>query len=162
MNRQHRPPVVTVAVVLLAGEALVALAGTIWVIVGLIAGGADSLASAWALLVLAVLATAALAGLAVATLRGRAWARTAVIVTQLLTILVGVSALWGAGSQPEIGWPLILVGVALFALMQVPAVRHHLRLRGDGTVRLEPGQQEADDAGPDGAGAGDAGASRRG
>ncbi|TPW73598.1 hypothetical protein [Schumannella sp. 10F1B-5-1] len=123
---------------LLGVEAALAFASAVWVLVSILGGGADSAASAWALLVLAAIAVAFLVGLVVAVARGRAWARTAVIVTQLLVILVGASALWGVGAQPEIGWPLIVLGVALFALMQVPTVRQHLRLRGDGTLREEP------------------------
>jgi hypothetical protein len=119
---------------LLTVEFLLVAALTVLSVVSLVEGGAGSLASGIALTVIVALAAIWLGAMVIGALRGQAWIRAAAVVWQVIQIAVGIGALLGALSQPWIGWPLAIVGVAAFILLFTPSVVEATRHRDDTAV----------------------------
>jgi hypothetical protein len=134
VNPPHRPALLWVLVGLLTVEFLLVAALTVLTVVSLVEGGAGSLASGIALTVIVALAAIWLAAMVIGALRGQAWIRAAAVVWQVIQIAVGIGALLGALSQPWIGWPLVIVGVAAFVLLFTPSVVAATRRRDDTAV----------------------------
>lgn len=104
-------------IVVVALEFAGALALAILLLVELVTDVANSLDTALALFVVAVLAVLALGAILRAVWRGRAWVRAAAVVVQVMIFAVGLGALQGAFAQPGWGWPLIGIGVVGFGLL---------------------------------------------
>lgn len=122
MSTRRRSPLVAALAVGLAAECGLAAAAAVVVLVGLLTQPPASPAGAVALVILAIIAAVALGAMVLAVLQGRAWVRAAAVVWQLLQLAVGVSALTGAGGQPALGWPLIVLAVVVFLLLFTPPV----------------------------------------
>ncbi|GAA3767932.1 hypothetical protein GCM10022240_20450 [Microbacterium kribbense] len=116
------------ATVILGLEAAGVLVLAIWQVLELMAGAAEWLASALALIVLTLIAAAAVAAFAVGVARDVSWGRSGGIVTQLLIVAVAIGAATGAYAHPLIG--LALAAVAVVAL--IPLV---LEVRRAGIAR---------------------------
>ena len=74
----------------LEGIAVAALAG--WMMPSLIAGDTTDLGTAWALILMTVIAAVALFAFAIAILRDHGWGRSGAIVAQLLILAVALGA----------------------------------------------------------------------
>lgn len=119
-ERRH-PFVVTLAVLLFAECALVAVA-TIYLVIEILVTRPDSYASAIALTVLTVIATIWLGFIAMNLLRGRAWVRGAAVVWQVLQIAVAIGCFQGLFARPDIGWLLLAPSLAALVLLFTPPV----------------------------------------
>lgn len=122
MSNRQRPALVWVLLVLLAGEFLLIAGLTVTLLIELLVGVPDSFASAVALTVLALAATAWMGAIVVGAFRGQAWIRGAAIVWQVLQFAIGASAVSGTFSTPAIGWPLVAVAVVVFGLLLIRPV----------------------------------------
>jgi len=118
----RRPALLWVAIVLLAGEFVLAAATAVFLLVELLVARPDSYPSAVAIFVLTLLATAWIGSIVVGALRGRAWIRGAAIVWQVLQFAVGIGSLQGVFADPTIGAALIVPAVAVVVLLLVPSV----------------------------------------
>jgi hypothetical protein len=134
VNRPRRPALIWVLAALLTAEFLLMAALAAITVVGVVEGGAGSLAGGIALAIIVILAAVFLGAMVIGALRGQAWIRAAAIVWQVLQIAVGVGALQGALAQPAWGWPLIVVGVAAFVLLFTPQVVAATRHRDDSAL----------------------------
>jgi len=111
-----RPPAALVA---LEGVALVALA--LWYAVKSLVDRPDSLSRALLAAVLALLGGGVLLALARGLLRGRRWARTPVVVLELLSLPVGTGLL--QARLPLYGLPIVAVALATLVLLATPPAR---------------------------------------
>jgi hypothetical protein len=112
-------------------EALLVIAAGALLVGELIAAAEHSSPDAVALLVITALALLGCVAMIVGLQRGRFWVRAAILVWQVLQGMVGIYALTGAGSQPLIGWPLILLAVILIVLLFTPGVQRWTARRED-------------------------------
>jgi hypothetical protein len=115
--RGGHPPLLVLLVILLFIECLLATAGAIYLLVELFIDTPQSYPAAIAILVLAVLAAVWVGTIAIHTLRGRSWTRGASVVWQVLQASIGLGTLQGLFARPEIGWPLIILSLAVFVLL---------------------------------------------
>lgn len=113
---RHSPQLVLL-VILLFLECLLLGAAAVYLLVELLVDTPTSYPSAIAILVLALAASVWVGLIAVNTLRGRPWVRGAAVVWQVLQLSVGIGSLQGLLARPEVGWPLILVAVAVLILL---------------------------------------------
>jgi len=116
---------------LITAEFLGGLALVLVLLFELLTASPASWATALALLVLSALVALGLGAVLLGVWRGRAWVRAAAVVAQVLIAAIGIGALQGAVAQPGWGWPLILVGVAGFALLISKPVAGWLSQRDD-------------------------------
>lgn len=118
----RRPvPLVALAVLLfLEAAGLVVLVA--WLVLELITVGPQSFASAVAILVLALLATAWLIVTAVSTLRARSWIRASAVTWQVLQIAVAIGSFQGLYARPDLGWALLVPALVGIGLALSPAV----------------------------------------
>ncbi|MDQ6649389.1 MAG: hypothetical protein M3Z02_04655 [Actinomycetota bacterium] len=107
------------AVVAVEGAGLVGLA--LWYAGKSLVDRPDSLARALLAALMALAGGLALLGLARALVRARRWARTPVVVLELLTLPVGVGLL--QGHLPGYGGPVVAAGVAALVLLATPGAR---------------------------------------
>jgi hypothetical protein len=104
----------TLALVLLL-EAL-GLAGiTIVLLLEVVAGAADDITSALALILVTGIMTAGMFAIVVGTWRARPWIRGAATTVQILLVAVAVGSFQGAFARVDIGW--LLLAPALVALV---------------------------------------------
>ena len=124
MSTPHRPKLFLLLIALLSLELLMIAGLSAFLLFELIVGTPDSYATAIALAVLALIATAWLVAVVVGALRGQAWVRGAAVVWQVLQFAVGFGAVQGvfADSASGWGWALIAASVAVFALLFAPSV----------------------------------------
>jgi hypothetical protein len=118
----HRPFFLVVLAVVLYLECAMMAAISGALLIELVAAKPDSYASAIALLLLALLATAWLAVVGTGALRSRPWIRGGTIVWQVLQILIAVSSFQGAFAAPGIGWALLVPAVVALLLLFTPTV----------------------------------------
>ncbi|MEO5921969.1 MAG: hypothetical protein ABIQ01_12585 [Pseudolysinimonas sp.] len=133
MSDRQKPPLFWVLVVLLTGEFLLVAALAVTLLVELLVATPASFASAVALTVLAFVAAVWLGAIVVGALRGQAWIRGAAIVWQVLQFAIGAGAISGTFSTPAIGWPLVVVAFAVFALLFLKPVVEATSHREDRT-----------------------------
>lgn len=105
----------------LEGIGLLALAA--WQVVALAGGDTESAVSAIALLVLTVVGAIVVLAFGVGVLRGRSWARSGAIVTQLLILAVAIGAATGQYAHPLTGLALAVPAVVCLVLVFVAARR---------------------------------------
>ncbi|WP_458041123.1 MULTISPECIES: histidine kinase [Bacteria] len=111
----------------LEGVAVAALTG--WMMPSLIAGETTDLGTAWALILMTVIAAVALFAFALAILRGHGWGRSGAIVAQLLILAVALGAATGAYARPLVA--LALAVPAVIALVLVIAAARAAGRRDD-------------------------------
>jgi len=127
-RRQDRAPSALLALAgIVALEALAMAAVAAWLILELLIDTPRSLASAVALIVLAVVAAVFLAAVTIHALRRAAWIRGAVVTWQAMQIAVAIGAFQGALARPDVGWVLLIPSVAAIALTFAPSVVRALR-----------------------------------
>jgi hypothetical protein len=117
VSDRQRPPLLWAVIVLLVVEFLLVAGLAATLVIELLVATPTSFASGVALTVLAIVAAAWLGAIVVGTLRGQAWIRSAAIVWQVLQFAVGASAISGTFSTPAIGWPLVVIALAVFVLL---------------------------------------------
>jgi len=106
---------------LVAIEGLVLVALTIWQFAALVAGDAGAVDSAVALIVLTAVGAVIVIAFAVAILRGRSWARSGGIVTQVLILAVALGAATGAYAHPLIGIVIAIPAIVTLVLLAIAA-----------------------------------------
>lgn len=99
----------------LEGIAVAALAGLM--MPSLIAGDTTDLGTAWALILMTVIAAVALFAFAIAILRDRGWGRSGAIVAQLLILAVALGAATGAYAHPLVALALTVPAVITLILV---------------------------------------------
>lgn len=131
MTPRRHPLVVLLAIILAAQAALVAVL-TVTMLIEILRNDSASVGSGVALVVLGVIATGWLVVVASNVLRGRAWTRSATVVSQVLQLAVAVGAFQGAFARPDVGWLLLIPAVvALGILFTRPVVAFTARREGD-------------------------------
>ena len=131
MTPRRHPLVVVLAIILAAQAALVAVL-TVTMLIEILRNDSASVGSGVALVVLGVIATGWLVVVASNVLRGRAWTRSATVVSQVLQLAVAVGAFQGAFARPDVGWLLLIPAVvALGILFTRPVVAFTARREGD-------------------------------
>jgi hypothetical protein len=119
-----RPAALLAAAGLAAVEAVGLIGYAAVVVLHGLGGDASSPANV-ALLAALVLAWAAGLGVAArALLSGRRWARSPLIVNQLLLVAVGIPVAQGASGW--LGWPMVAVALVALAALASPAVTRSL------------------------------------
>lgn len=116
MLAPDRPAALVVAVAITAAEVVGLLIYAVVIVVRALGGDASSPANSALLAALVLVWAAGLVVAARGLLGGRSWARSPLIVNQLLTLAVGVPLI--QGSVALVGWPLVVCSVvALGALV---------------------------------------------
>ncbi len=106
-------------------EGLAVAGGAIYLVVEIFTAPTASVASAIALTVCAVIAAVGLILVAVYTVRGRPWIRSAAVCWQIIQALVGVSILQAkAASSVGIAVALIVPAIVVVVLLFTPRVIH--------------------------------------
>ena len=119
MSDRQRRPLFWAFVALLSVEAIGMAVLAVTLLVQLLVSKAASEASGIALTVLAFLAVAWIVAIVVGVLRGQAWTRAASTVWQILQGAIGIGAVQGALAgvvPPALGWPLVVVAIAVLLL----------------------------------------------
>ena len=114
---RNRRPQLVILLILLFIELLLVSAGAVYLVVELLIDTPRSYPSAIAILALTVLAAVWLAMIILHTRRGRSWTRGATVVWQVLQASIGVGSLQGLFARPEVGWPLIILSLAVLLLL---------------------------------------------
>lgn len=118
----RRPILVIVLAIIVYAQAAMLAVATGYLIVELFVDDAASVASAVALAALTAIAAVWLAVVASNLLRGRAWTRSATVVSQVLQIAVAVGAFQGAFSRPDVGWLLLIPALLALGILFTPPV----------------------------------------
>ena len=112
-------------------ESAVFAVGASYFVVQIVVSPADSRVSAIGVVVLAIIGCAALATIAIATLRGRAWIRGAAITVQILQLIVAVGDFQNSVGRADIGLllgiPAILALILLFTRSVMAATTNRER-----------------------------------
>jgi hypothetical protein len=122
VNETRRSPSVYLLVVLLFAESALLIAAAVYLVVQVITDGSGSVVSAIALTVLTAVGAAALFAVARGVLAGRAWTRSAALVWQIIQGAVGIFALQGEGSRPDVGWGLLIPAIVVVILLFTKSV----------------------------------------
>jgi hypothetical protein len=109
------------SVVLVAAQGIAVLATGAWLLARTSAGQAHDVGSALFLAVLALAAGVALVWLARPLLRGKRWARSPVVVAQLLALPVGAGLVQGALYRYAV--PDLALAAVVLAMLATPAAR---------------------------------------
>ncbi len=117
-----RPRALFLLATLLWAEAALLWAAAAWLVLELITATPTSLASALAILVLALIAAAWVTAIAINSLRRRTWIRGAALTWQLVQIAVAVGSFQGLYARADLGWALLLPSLAVLALLFIPRV----------------------------------------
>ena len=116
------PVLLKALAVLVAIEAVAAIVLAGYLILELVSTSVESVGSAIAIVVIAVLAAVWLVVLTVATLRARPWIRGAIVTWQLIQILCAIGCFQGILAVPSVGWALLLPALAALVLLFSPSV----------------------------------------
>jgi len=120
--QQTAPREVIAAAGLAAVEGIVLVGLAVLLVVKTATGHPDNVFGALSGALLALVAAASLLALARVVLRLRRWARTPIVVLQVLWLPVGFSLTFQAG-LPEYGAPLLLFALAILGLFATPGGR---------------------------------------
>lgn len=130
LNARRLTPLRLLAATLLFESAVFAV-GASYFVVQIVVSPADSRVSAIGVVVLAIIGCAALATIAIATLRGRAWIRGAAITVQILQLIVAVGDFQNSVGRADIGLllgiPAILALILLFTRSVMAATTNRER-----------------------------------
>ncbi|MCW4384970.1 hypothetical protein OH146_04195 [Salinibacterium sp. SYSU T00001] len=116
MNAGRRPFALLLLAFIVGLECLLLGGISVFLIIELVVEVPTSYASAIALLVIALIATAWLFALTLNTLRGAPWVRAGVVVWQLLQIAVAVGLLQGETARPDLAWALLAPSIVAIVL----------------------------------------------
>jgi len=125
MNDTRRPPLVTLLVILLAGQSAIILGVTAFLVIELLLDEAQFPPTAIALTVLVVLVAFWLIAMTRGVWRGRAWTRGSVLVYQFSQLAIGIGSIQGFVPRPDIGWWVIGTAVlGLVLVLTTPVTRY--------------------------------------
>ncbi len=113
----RRPRALVLLAVILYAEAGLLWAAVVWLILELVIATPTSLATALAILVLALIAATWVTAIAVNSLRRRSWIRGAAVTWQLVQVAVAVGSFQGLYARPDLGWALLLPSVVVLVLL---------------------------------------------
>lgn len=116
-EQTKRPAGLIWVMILVAAEGLVIGGLAIWLAIALITGGAKSLVTSLALLVLVAAAAGWLNLIVRGLLRGKRWARSAALFWQLVQLAVASGSFSGQFGSQAIGWALIVPSVVVLVLL---------------------------------------------
>jgi hypothetical protein len=116
----RRPPLLTLVGVLVLGEALILVAAAVYLLHGLLVEDAAAPIAAIAMVAMALLFAVGVAFCGRGLLRRSIWARSPVIVWQLLELAAGVPAF--SGGSPWVGLLLVLPALVVLVGLFAPSV----------------------------------------
>jgi type III secretory pathway component EscS len=129
MHDTRRSPLVTLLVVLLAGQTALIVGATVYLVVGLVQADAQFPPTAFALTALVILIAVWLVAMTVGVHRGRAWTRGSVLTYEFLQLAIGVGSVQGFTPRPDIGWWVIATAVGGLVLILSTPVTTYLDQR---------------------------------
>jgi len=109
-------PVIAVAI-LLALEALAAIALTAALVYELFTGPADSTSTAIGLVVMVAIAAVWIGATAIAFIRGTSFSRGSALVWNALQAALGIASNQGIFARPDIGSALLIPAIAVIAML---------------------------------------------
>ena len=118
----RRPRAVVLLAAILLAEAALLWAAVVWLIIELLIETPTSLATAFAILVLVLIAALWVSAIAVNSMRRRSWIRGAAVTWQLVQIAVAIGSFQGLYARPDLGWALLLPSVVVLVLLFQPRV----------------------------------------
>ncbi|UTT61682.1 hypothetical protein [Microcella humidisoli] len=125
MEDTRRSPLVTLLVILLAGQTALIVGITGFLVIELLLAEAQFPPTAIALIVLVLLVAVWLVAMTVGVHRGRAWTRGSVLTYQFLQLAIGVGSVQGFIPRPDIGWWVIATAVlGLVLILSTPVTRY--------------------------------------
>lgn len=117
MHDTRRSPLVTLLVILLAGQTALLIGLTGYLAIELLLSGAEFPPTAIALIALVLLVAVWLVAMTAGVHRGRAWTRGSVLTYEFLQLAIGVGSVQGFIPRPDIGWWVI--GTAVLGLVLI-------------------------------------------
>jgi hypothetical protein len=124
MEDTRRSSLVTLLVILLAGQTALIVGITGFLVVELLLAEAQFPPTAIALIVLVLLVAVWLVAMTIGVHRGRAWTRGSVLTYQFLQLAIGVGSVQGFIPRPDIGWWVIATAVlGLVLILSTPVTR---------------------------------------
>ena len=129
MHDTRRSPLVTLLVILLAGQTALIMGITAYLVVELLLAEAQFPLTAIALIVLVLLVAAWLVAMTRGVHRGRAWTRGSVLTYEFLQLSIGVGSVQGFIPRPDIGWWVIATAVVGLVLILCTPVSQYLSAR---------------------------------
>ena len=129
MHDTRRSPLVTLLVILLAGQTALIMGITAYLVVELLLAEAQFPLTAIALIVLVILVAVWLVAMTRGVHRGRAWTRGSVLTYEFLQLSIGVGSVQGFIPRPDIGWWVIATAVAGLVLILCTPVSQYLSAR---------------------------------
>lgn len=125
MEDTRRSPLVTVLIILLAGQTALLVGLTVYLVIELLLAEARFPPTAIALTVLVLLVAVWLVAMTLGVQRGRAWTRGSVLTYEFLQLAIGVGSVQGFIPRPDIGWWVIATAVAgLLLILSTPVTRY--------------------------------------
>jgi hypothetical protein len=125
VGETRRSSLVTTLVVLLAGQTVLLIGITAFLIVELLLAEARFPPTAIALTVLVLLIALWLVAMTIGVHRGRAWTRGSVLTYEFLQLAIGVGSIQGFIPRPDIGWWVIATAVlGLILILSTPVTRY--------------------------------------
>ncbi len=125
MEDTRRSPLVTVLVILLAGQTALIVGITGFLVIELLLAEARFPPTAIALTALVLLVAVWLVAMTIGVHRGRAWTRGSVLTYQFLQLAIGVGSVQGFIPRPDIGWWVIATAVlGLVLILSTPVTRY--------------------------------------
>lgn len=125
MEDTRRSSLVTLLVILLAGQTALIVGITGFLVIELLLAEARFPPTAIALIVLVLLVAVWLVAMTVGVHRGRAWTRGSVLTYQFLQLAIGVGSVQGFIPRPDIGWWVISTAVlGLVLILSTPVTRY--------------------------------------
>jgi len=129
MDDTRRSPLVTVLVILLAGQTALLVGITVYLVIELLLAEAEFPPTAIALTLLVLLVTVWLVAMTLGVHRGRAWTRGSVLTYEFLQLAIGVGSVQGFIPRPDIGWWVIATAVVGLVLILTTPVSQYLDAR---------------------------------
>jgi len=129
MHDARRSPLVTLLVILLAGQTALIMGITAYLVVELLLAEAQFPLTAIALIVLVLLVAVWLVAMTRGVHRGRAWTRGSVLTYEFLQLAIGVGSVQGFIPRPDIGWWVITTAVLGLVLILSTPVSQYLMER---------------------------------
>ena len=129
MHDARRSPLVTLLVILLAGQTALIMGITAYLVVELLLAEAQFPLTAIALIVLVLLIAVWLVAMTRGVHRGRAWTRGSVLTYEFLQLAIGVGSVQGFIPRPDIGWWVITTAVLGLVLILSTPVSQYLMER---------------------------------
>ena len=129
MPDTRRSPLVTLLVILLAGQTVFLVGLTGYLVVELLLAEAQFPPTAIALTALVLLVAVWLVAMTLGVHRARAWTRGSVLTYQFLQLAIGVGSVQGFSPRPDIGSIVIITAVIGLVLILSTPVSQYLDQR---------------------------------